>query len=124
MTRAEAQLWGRSSVSRVPGNIIPGSLIDPNATALLATGAIPLPNAPGNHFSGAPGVPINVREEILRMDHQITDKISIMGHFIDDAILQDTPTTLWSGAAAPRGGGHQQLQSMPHESPVARRAAE
>jgi hypothetical protein len=87
-----------------PGNIIPDSLIDPNAKALLATGAIPLPNAPGNHFSGAPGVPINVREEILRMDHQITDKLSIMGHFIDDAILQDTPTTLWSGDTYPTIG--------------------
>jgi len=87
-----------------PGNKIPDSLTDPNAKALLATGAFPLPNAPGNHFSGAPGVPINVREEILRMDHQITDKISVMGHFIDDAILQDTPTTLWSGDTYPTIG--------------------
>jgi hypothetical protein len=87
-----------------PGNKIPASLIDPNATLFFNSGAFPLPNAPGNNFSGSLGVPVNVPETIVRIDHYLTSKISIMGHFIHDGTEQQTATALWSGSTYPTLG--------------------
>lgn len=83
------------------GNIIPTNRLDPNAQVFLHTGAFPLPNAAGNNYTSAPAVPTDVREEILRIDHQITDKISLMGHFIDDLTNQTNPVSLWSSDTYP-----------------------
>jgi hypothetical protein len=87
-----------------PGNIVPSNRIDPNAAAFLGTNAFPLPNAAGNNFTSAPGVPTDVREEILRIDHRITDKISLMGHFIDDLTNQSVAETLWGSQTYPTIG--------------------
>jgi hypothetical protein len=86
-----------------PGNIIPASLIDPNAKLFWNSGAIPLPNV-GTQFTGSRMVPTNVREEIIRVDHQVSDKLSVMAHFINDAVLQQTMTTLWGGMSYPTLG--------------------
>jgi hypothetical protein len=83
-----------------PGNIIPSSLIDPNATLFFNTGAFPLPTS-GEYYAGSASVPINVREEIIRVDHNFSDKVSLMAHFINDAVLQVTNTTLWGGQTFP-----------------------
>jgi len=87
-----------------PGNIIPDSLIDPNVKGFLGTGAVPLPNAPNDRYIDSRMVPINVREEIIRVDHQVSDKLSVMAHFINDAVVQETMTTLWSGSTYPTIG--------------------
>jgi hypothetical protein len=86
-----------------PGNRIPSSLIDPNATLFWNTGAIPLPNY-GSQSTGSRMVPTNVREEIIRVDHNFSDKLSVMAHFINDAVLQQTMTTLWAGMSYPTLG--------------------
>jgi hypothetical protein len=88
----------------IPGNRIPASLIDPNAVAFLGTGAFPLPNSAGNNFTTAAAVPTNVDEQILRIDHQITDKLSLMGHFIRDITNQSVATTLWGSDTYPTIG--------------------
>ncbi len=89
-----------------PGNIIPASLRDANAVTLSGTGFIlPLPNtADGKFFSAAPSVPINTREELVRVDHNISDKVRIMGSYIHDSVEQGTPTTLWWGSSYPTIG--------------------
>jgi hypothetical protein len=87
-----------------PGNKIPASLIDPNAALFLASGAMPLPNAPNNFYSGSKGVPTQVPEVILRFDHYFTDKLSIMGHYIHDNTDQEVATSLWSGDTYPTIG--------------------
>ena len=87
-----------------PGNKIPASLIDPNATLFFNSGAMPLPNAPNNFFSGSKGVPTNVPETILRFDHYFTDKLSLMGHYIHDDTDQQVATSLWSGDTYPTIG--------------------
>jgi hypothetical protein len=88
-----------------PGNIIPASLIDPSATAFFNSGAIPLPNSNNNtQYTGSRAVPIDVREEIVRVDHNFSDRINLMAHFINDAIVQETDTTLWSGMSYPTLG--------------------
>ncbi|PYV11569.1 MAG: hypothetical protein DMG23_03965 [Acidobacteria bacterium] len=88
-----------------PGNIIPSPMQDNNAVALGAPNFIfPLPTTAGGKFAAAPSVPINVREEIVRVDQTLTDKIQLMGHFINDAVVQQTPNTLWWGPTYPTVG--------------------
>lgn len=77
------------------GNIIPTSRLNPNALAYLNAGTFPLPNAAGNNFSLAPTVPTDVREEIVKIDHRITDKLALMGYYIQDFTDQTTSTPLW-----------------------------
>jgi hypothetical protein len=86
-----------------PGNVVPDSLIDPNAKLFFGTGAIPPPNF-GSRYTGSRMVPTNVREEIIRVDHNFSDKVAVMAHFINDAVLQQTMTTLWAGMSYPTLG--------------------
>ncbi len=90
--------------SAFPNNIIPASLIDPNANAFLATGALPKPNTADGRFSEAAPVPTNLREEIIRIDHNFTDKLSVMGHLVYDTSDQSFATSLWSGDTYPTIG--------------------
>src|SRR5690349_8110945 len=62
-----------------PQNTIPAALLDPNAQALLKAGIFPAPNN-GNKFQGGAKTPTNVREEIVRADHNFNDKFSVFGH--------------------------------------------
>jgi hypothetical protein len=82
---------------------IPAGLLDPNAQALLKAGIFPAPNN-GNQFQGGANSPTNVREEIVRIDHQFTDKFSIFGHWISEQISQGYGTTQWSGDNVPTVG--------------------
>jgi hypothetical protein len=93
----------------VPGgkfnnNIIPKSLINPNAVAFLNTGALPKPNTADGRFSEAVPVPTNLREEIVRIDHNFTDKLAVMGHLVYDTSSQSYATSLWSGDTYPTIG--------------------
>jgi hypothetical protein len=90
------------------GNTIPASLINPNATALLNAGGkyggiFPAPND-GNQFLGGNNLPTNVREEIVRIDENVNDKLTIFGHFVDEAVSQNYGTTMWSGDNVPSIG--------------------
>jgi hypothetical protein len=57
-----------------PGNIIPASRIDPNAAAYAAL--YPQPNRPGAsvNFVSNPWTTSNLRQELIRVDHQLTAK--------------------------------------------------
>ncbi|MGH9501262.1 MAG: carboxypeptidase regulatory-like domain-containing protein [Terriglobales bacterium] len=83
-----------------PNNTIPADLLDPNAQALLAAGIFPAPTS-GTQFIGGNNVPTNVREEIVRVDHQFSDKFSIFGHFVAEQISQNFGTAMWSGDNLP-----------------------
>ena len=90
-----------------PGNIIPSSLVDSNATILgsVSTGLLPLPNSPdGKFFTAAPSVPTDDREEIVRVDQTITDKLQLMFHFINEAPNFQEPTSLWTNSTYPTVG--------------------
>ena len=43
--------------------------------------------------SAATTPPTNVREEIVRIDHNFTSKFSVFGHFIAEEVSQTHPTT-------------------------------
>jgi len=94
--------------SPFPGNKIPSCMIQPNATALLNAGIFPAPttniaNGVGNFVGGA-NTPTNLKEEIVRIDHNFTSKFSVFGHFIAEQIAQGYNTAQCSGDNLPTVG--------------------
>ena len=84
-----------------PNDTIPAALIDPNAVAYLNTGVVPKPNtANGQALTSAP-TPLDVRDDLVRIDHRITDKWQILGHYIHDSVTQtqNGPMLGWSGGS-------------------------
>ncbi len=98
---AKFEALGLTPGQQFPGNKIPSSLIDPNAALFFASGAMPLPNAANNFWSGSKGAPTDVPETILRFDHYFNEKLSLMAHYIHDNTDQVTNTSLWSGDTYP-----------------------
>lgn len=86
-----------------PNNTIPASMINPNALALIKAGFINTANV-GTQFIGSASAPTNVNEQIVRIDHQFSDKTSLMGHYVRNGIVEGFPTTLWSGDSYPTVG--------------------
>src|SRR6266496_3254241 len=93
--------------AQFPGNIIPSCMIQPNATALLGAGIFPTPNGSVDHvngdapFIGGANSATNLREEMVRIDHNFSDKFSVFGHFIAEQISQGYNTAQWSGVNMP-----------------------
>ena len=88
-----------------PNNTIPSCMIDPNSAALLAAGIFPANNAVNNSgnpiFQGGNNVPTDVKEEIVRIDHQFNSKFSVYGHYLAEQIAQNFGTSMWSGDNVP-----------------------
>jgi len=89
--------------SPFPGNVIPSCMISQNSTALLNAGIFPAPTS-GNQFSGAATSPTNLKEEIVRIDHNFSSKFSVFGHFIAEQVSQGFSTSQWSNANVPTVG--------------------
>ncbi|HLH02933.1 MAG TPA: carboxypeptidase-like regulatory domain-containing protein [Bryobacteraceae bacterium] len=87
-----------------PGDKIPASLLNKNAQLLLQTGIFPAANGNNNQFVGGSNLPTNVREEIVRIDHRFSDKLSVFGHLILDSVDQTYGTSMWSGDNVPTVG--------------------
>ena len=95
--------------SPFPGNKIPSCMLDTNATALVGAGIFPsagLSNVKDGigTFTGGAGVPTNLREEVVRIDHNFTSKFSVFGHFVAEQISQGYATAQWSGDNVPTVG--------------------
>jgi hypothetical protein len=86
-----------------PNNTIPACMVSPNATSLLTAGIFPKPTS-GWAFIGGGNQPTYGREEIVRIDHRFTDKLSVFGHYINDHADQTYGTTMWSGDNMPSIG--------------------
>ena len=103
-----------------PGNKIPTSLLDPNALAFIATGALPAPTKVDSsgigHLVANAAAPHNTREELARIDHRFNDKVSIFGHFAVDHDSFTNVTSMWSGDSYPSVGS---LFANPSYSAVA-----
>jgi len=97
--------------SPFPGDAIPSCMLSPFAQQLLTgnpqgkfgTGIFPKPTN-GAQFTLPVSSPTDVREEIVRVDHNFTDKISIYGHFVAEQIAQNFATSMWSGDNVPTVG--------------------
>jgi Carboxypeptidase regulatory-like domain len=89
-------------------NKIPASLLSANAQALLTAGGhyggiFPAPNS-GQNFIGGANSPTNLREEIVRIDHNFNSKFSVFGHFVDESVSQNFGTSLWNWSNTPVQG--------------------
>ena len=88
--------------------VIPASLINPQASALLGAGIFPNPTSfsstGAGQYSSAPAEPLKLHEELIRVDHNFTDKLALSTHFIDDMTNQNFATTLWNSTNVPTVG--------------------
>jgi Carboxypeptidase regulatory-like domain len=79
-----------------PGNVIPANLLDANAVRFMSTGAIPKPNVGTSQYSSSPKQPTYVREDVVRVDHDINERLHLMGHWIHDQMSQTIFPSMWS----------------------------
>ncbi len=86
--------------------IIPANLLDANAVRFMGTGAFPKPNSPdgSNVYVASIAAPTYVREDLVRIDHAISSKLQLMGHYIHDANKQTKYPPLWSNDSYPTVG--------------------
>ena len=72
-----------------PNNIIPDAKKSPNGIALARL--FPSANAGSNRFIGAANIRRDVRQELLRVDYQLNDRVSFFGRWIRDKFDSDNP---------------------------------
>ncbi len=90
-----------------PNNTIPSSLISPLATSFIGLGIFNAPNTTSNKFpafTGGANAPTYVGEQIVRIDHQFSDKFWVFGHWVSEQLSQTYGTSLWSGDSYPTVG--------------------
>jgi len=87
-----------------PNNTIPTCMINPNGQSLLQAGIFPKPLAGSTNFIGGNNSPTNLREEIVRIDHNFSPKFSVFGHYIAEQVTQTFGTSQWSGDNVPTVG--------------------
>jgi hypothetical protein len=88
--------------------------INPAGQALL-NALVPLPNNGINYYTAAPSLPYNFREDMFKIDQNITDNIRAFFRFTQDANDQDYLPTLYSGGTF---GTVQSTLLMPAKSAV------
>jgi hypothetical protein len=86
-----------------PNNTIPSCMLDQNAQSLLSAGIFPAPTS-GTTFNAPSSVPTNLKEEVVRIDHNFNSKFSVFGHFIAEQVTQGYSISQWSGANVPTVG--------------------
>ena len=85
-----------------PGNVIAGNRIDANARILADPNLVfPLPNSAGDRFTGIGGEPIDVREEILRVDYNVSQRHQVFFRMVMNTVDQTLATTMWTGSTYP-----------------------
>ena len=88
-----------------PNNAIPANLIDQNAVLEVNAGTFPKPNFNnGTQYIASIPQPTNVREDIVRIDHSITSKYQLMGHYLHDTLAQNYYPPLWGNSTYPTVG--------------------
>ena len=89
-----------------PNNTIPANLIDQNVVRMLNTGVFPKPNAANgsNNYVASINQPTYVREDLVRIDHTISEKLALMGNYIHDDNSQTLYPPLWSNDSYPTVG--------------------
>src|SRR2546430_3226567 len=95
---------GFSAGQPFPGNTIPADLIDQNAVRELNAGTFPHPNLGTRQFISSIPQKTNVREDIVRIDHNINSKFQLMGHYLHDAVTQTYYPPLWGNSTYPTVG--------------------
>jgi len=76
-----------------PGNTVPVNTSDPNIQGLLSM--IPLPTQ-GNEYIATVTQPTNWRQELVRVDHNLSDKQRLSFSYIHDSWYTLNPNPLWT----------------------------
>ena len=87
-----------------PGNTIPANLIDQNAVLQLNAGTFPKPNFGTDQYISSVPQPTNVREDVVRVDHTINNKLQLMSHYVHDAVDASNYPPMWSDNSYPTAG--------------------
>jgi hypothetical protein len=87
-----------------PNNIIPNQLFDPNSVLELNAGTFPHPNFGTSQYISSIPQPTDVREDVVRIDHALTGKLQLMGHYLHDAVTQTYYPPLWGDSSYPTVG--------------------
>jgi hypothetical protein len=94
-----------------PNNVIPASMIDSNTAAYIKAGYFLPPNdSTGTYYNSSANQATDFREEIVRIDHQFSDKYSLFGHLIYESLSQSAATVSWTGNTFPTIGS---LETVP-----------
>src|SRR5712672_22500 len=96
VTAAQNPIFAPFNANKLP-------FLDGNASALANAGIFPAPTS-GNKFVGSVNTPTNLKEEVVRIDHNFTSKFSVFGHFIAEQVTQGYAISQWSGANVPTVG--------------------
>jgi hypothetical protein len=83
------------TVNGAPTDMIPS--INPNAAAELGA-FLPLPNNGIDGYAAAHSLPTNFSEEQIRVDQNISDKVSLFVRVTNDGWAQTVAPVLWSGS--------------------------
>jgi len=84
-----------------PGNIIPANQQSVNGPILGKSGFLFLPPNSGTQAIGGVTAPVDVNEQIVKIDHQFSDRTSVMVRYIRDGIVQVVPSGLWRTSTFP-----------------------
>ena len=85
-----------------PGNVIPSSRIDPNAAILAKPDFIfPLPTSANGFYGKSFSVPTDLREEIVRVDHNFNEREQLFFRYIEEYNNQGFTNNLWSSSSYP-----------------------
>jgi Carboxypeptidase regulatory-like domain/TonB-dependent Receptor Plug Domain len=87
-----------TTATAFPGNIVP---VDPNAQYLLAV--LPQANGTNNGFptyTNSTSLPTTWREELIRVDHNITDNYRLTFRYIHDSWKTIVPGPLWGAGTS------------------------
>ncbi len=93
--------YGLTPGQAFPGGVIPAALFDPNAVLFLNSGILPKPTRADGKAVSEAQTPINVRDDVLRVDHKVNDKWQILGHYMHDSVTQNygQPELGWDWAS-------------------------
>ena len=95
---------GLTPGSPFPNNTIPANLIDQNAVREMNAGTFPKANFGTNQYISSIPQVTNVREDVVRLDHNIGSKFQAMGHYLHDAVNQTIYPPLWGNSTYPTVG--------------------
>ncbi|MGB7549409.1 MAG: carboxypeptidase regulatory-like domain-containing protein [Terracidiphilus sp.] len=96
-------------------DVIPSGLLDANSLLLLKTYypraqlAAPVNSA---NFSSALPTTTTVREELIRMDYNLSDKWKVFAHYIQDQNHVGSPYSLWNDNSLPNVEGTHEFEPM------------
>jgi hypothetical protein len=82
-------------------NTFPGNQVPVSSASAPLLGMIPSPSGgSGNLFTASPSQPTNWREELVRVDHNFSDRLRAMFRYAHDSWDTVTATPLWTNAGS------------------------